>query len=188
MSYVDKNMNSKQVLNPGDNLMVNITMPNATNQKYLLAAFAVPVSDYNGKMDVNSTGMIHEMNLTIDALTIHFNGSYNDTIKNASRNLSYAQELVSGWKDSNLSASVGNSVGKSMELPLKIKDTGMTGQYMLITAVVDPESLNVVSFGQTTFNVTAPEAFCIPWYLILLIIVLLILIIIAYWYYRRNKE
>jgi methanogen extracellular protein (TIGR04279 family) len=188
MTYADKNMNPKQVLNPGDNLMVNITMPNATNQKYLFATFAVPVSDYNGKMDVNSTGMIHEMNLTIDALSIHFKGNYNDTIKNASRNLSYAQELVSSWNNSNLSASVGTSVGKSMELPVKIKDNAMTGQYMLITAAVDPESLTIVSFGQTTFNVTAPEAFCIPWYLILLIVILFILIIIAYWYYRRNKE
>jgi methanogen extracellular protein (TIGR04279 family) len=189
LSYTDKNMAPKQVLNPGDNLMVNVTMPNATNQKYLFAAFAVPASDYKGVMDVNSTGMISDMNLTIDALTIHFKGNYNETIKNASRNLTYAQELVSGWSGSNLSASVGTSVGKSMEMPLKIKENGMTGQYILVTAAVEPESMTVVSFGQTTFNVVAPEqSICIPWYLILLIIIILILVIVAYWYYRRKKE
>jgi hypothetical protein len=188
VSYTDKNMAPKQALNPGDNLMVNVTMPTAKDQKYLFATFAMPASDYKGKIDINSTGMISDMNLTVDAFTIHFVGNYNDTIKNASRNLTFAQELVSGWSGSNLSASVGQSVGKGLEMPVKIKDDGMTGQYILLTAVVEPETMKIVSLGQTTFNVVAQEPpICIPWYLILLILILLILAVIVYWYYKRKK-
>jgi methanogen extracellular protein (TIGR04279 family) len=188
LTYADKNMAAKQELNPGDNLMVNVSMPTAKGQKYLFAAFAMPVSDYNGKIDINSTGMISDMNLTVDAFTIHFNGNYNDTLRDVSRNMTYAQDLVSSWKGSNLSASVGSSVGKSLEMPVKIKDDGMTGQYVLITAVIDPESMKFVSVSQTTFNVVSPSGICIPWYLIVLILLILVLIVVAYWYYSRKKQ
>jgi methanogen extracellular protein (TIGR04279 family) len=182
-------MAPKQELNPGDNLMVNVAMPNASDRKYLFSAFAMPVSDYNGSIDVNSSGIVSDMNLTIDAFTIHFYGNYNDTLKNMSHNLTYAQELVSSWSGSNLSASVGNSIGKSLEMPVKIKDDGMTGQYVLITAVIEPESMKFVSISQTTFNVVPVQPpVCFPWYLILLLLLLILIIALAYWYYRRKQK
>jgi methanogen extracellular protein (TIGR04279 family) len=189
LSFVDKNMATKHELNPGDNLMVNVTMPNATEQKYLFAAFAMPASDYKGKIDVNSTGMISDMNLTIDAFTIHFYGNYNDTIKNATTNLTWAQQLIAGWSGSNLSAAVGsNTAGKSLEMPVKIKDDAMTGQYILVTAAIHPATMKVVTLSQTTFNVVAPQPpICIPWYLILLIFLLILAAIVLYWYYQRRQ-
>jgi methanogen extracellular protein (TIGR04279 family) len=190
MSYADSNMAAKQALNPGDNLMVKVTMPNAQEKEYLYAAFAVPESDYNGKIDVNSTGMISDMNLTVDAFTAHFSGNYNDTIKNASTNASWAKQYVDkNFRNTNMSVAVGSSVGKSLEMPVKINNSAMTGKYMLITAVVDPATLKVVSVGQTTFDVVAPQVeMCASWWLILLLVIIILLVVAIYWLFIRKKE
>jgi methanogen extracellular protein (TIGR04279 family) len=188
LSYADKNMATKQVLNPGDNLMVNVTMPNATNQKYLFAAFAVPASDYKGVMDVNSTGMISDMNLTIDAFTVNITGNYNDTIRNASTNVTWAKQYIDkNFNNTNMSAVVGTSVGKTLEMPVVINDDAMPGKYILITAVINTENFKVISLEQTSFNVQAPAEF--PWCIILVLVILLLVIVvmIVYWYYRRKQ-
>jgi methanogen extracellular protein (TIGR04279 family) len=187
----DSKMAAKAAVNPGDNVLVKTTLTNAPDKAYFFAAFAIPESDYKGKVDVNSTGILSDMNLTVDAFTVHFSGNYNDTLKNASSNITWAQQyLLNNWQNSNLSAAVGSSQSKSLEMPVKINSNAMTGKYVLVTAAVDPVTLKLVSLGQTTFDVVAaPQSdICASWWLILLLIILILVVVAIYWFFIRKKE
>jgi methanogen extracellular protein (TIGR04279 family) len=187
----DQNMAAKSVINPGDNVLVKTTLTNAPDKGYFFATFAVPESDYKGKVDVNSTGILSDMNLTVDAFTVHFSGNYNDTLMNASTNLTWAQQYVlNNFKNSNLSAAVGSSQGKSLEMPVKLNSNAMTGKYILVTAAIDRATHKVVALGQTTFDVVAVQQADIwsYWWLILLLIIVILIIVAVYWLFIRKKE
>jgi hypothetical protein len=89
-----------------------------------------------------------------------------------------------------MSVAVGSGAGKSLEMPVKINNNAMTGKYILVTAVVNPENFKVVSLGQTTFNVVAaPQAeMCASWWIILLLIIIILLVVAIYWLFIRKKE
>jgi hypothetical protein len=100
------------------------------------------------------------ISVSLNAFSINFSGNMFDLISEAQNNTTTGiQNLEKEWSSKDFYPAIDPSAtpGTGDTLQMELNSSAPTGQYVLITAVVDSNTLSLVSVNSTTFVVTPNE-------------------------------
>jgi methanogen extracellular protein (TIGR04279 family) len=149
----------KNVINPGDTIGIDEELLNAPAKNYTYLAFAIPEEDYYGNISINAINNTENgISVSLNAFSINFSGNAFDLISEAKNNSTAGiQQLEKEWSSKDFYPAIDPSTtpGTGDTLQMELNSSAPTGQYVLITAVVDPDTLSLVSVNSTSFIVSS---------------------------------